>query len=311
MRNFTDYLNTNCRLSTSEVFTNVKPDITWIAKGEDIQPTAISGSLAILDSNMKPLWNLIQTAYKNKRIRLLVEETSGRGSSIACLIAKGDTPEKTVAIVNATKYVKIENVYDPKVGDMVKKYSFKDTNQLYELLKMGFFTINYNRAFNSGSTKNMINEVYIDLMADLFSRRFGSVGDGSKFRYITDYFYNRGFFSPEEIGSKRKYNPGEIAVLKINNPKFFDGRIPELTDYLDIISKEFSTLKVKDTSQLIHAAATVFGENAVYILDNHVYMLNIIANASDKLSLFRSMTLNSYLASFREINMALTKQLAF
>ena len=271
--------------SKSEVLDIIKQkgrtlDLSFADPRNHIKAKVFEAELDMISKLQLPLKAQVLSALNQNQI-IFGKSNTNIGSSLLFVFGTdGQRGSVKTVFVNMTKFVKNTRTVDPETGDYIDGVGLQGGWEvLWELLYSSYVALNAEKIYKSNDITRLIKTYYTDSMAQLTSYSAGNPGDGVKFRFITDYFFYNGSVSTVDLAEGVRFNVTTAKVLKDTYPNFFDtGKSLTLEDYCNVINSEFKTFK-KPVSPESYVAAgiTSLGDTGVYMLDNQVYLLAIMA----------------------------------
>lgn len=271
--------------SKSEVLEIIKEkgrtlDLSFADPKNHIKSKIFDAELNMISKMQLPLKAQVISALEQKQIVLGKSNTNIGSSLLFVFGTDGQRGVVKTVFVNMTKFVKNSRTVDPETGDYIDGVVLQGGWEvLWELLYSAYVALNADKVYKNNDITRLIKTYYTDVMAQITSYSAGNPGDGVKFRFITDYFFYNGSVPVIDLAEGVRFNVTTAKVLKEQYPNFFDtNKSLTLDDYCNIINSEFKTFK-KPVSPESYVASgiTSLGDTGVYLLDNQVYLLAIMA----------------------------------
>lgn len=271
--------------SKSEVLEIIKEkgrtlDLSFADPKNHIKSKIFDAELNMISKMQLPLKAQVISALEQKQIVLGKSNTNIGSSLLFVFGTDGQRGVVKTVFVNITKFVKNSRTVDPETGDYIDGVVLPGGWEvLWELLYSAYVALNADKVYKNNDITRLIKTYYTDAMAQITSYSAGNPGDGVKFRFITDYFFYNGSVPVIDLAEGVRFNVTTAKVLKEQYPNFFDtNKSLTLDDYCNIINSEFKTFK-KPVSPESYVASgiTSLGDTGVYLLDNQVYLLAIMA----------------------------------
>lgn len=271
--------------SKSEVLEIIKEkgrtlDLSFADPKNHIKSKIFDAELNMISKMQLPLKAQVISALEQKQIVLGKSNTNIGSSLLFVFGTDGQRGVVKTVFVNMTKFVKNSRTVDPETGDYIDGVVLQGGWEvLWELLYSAYVALNADKVYKNNDITRLIKTYYTDAMAQITSYSAGNPGDGVKFRFITDYFFYNGSVPVIDLAEGVRFNVTTAKVLKEQYPNFFDtNKSLTLDDYCNIINSEFKTFK-KPVSPESYVASgiTSLGDTGVYLLDNQVYLLAIMA----------------------------------
>lgn len=271
--------------SKSEVLEIIKQkgrtlDLSFADPKNHIKSKIFDAELNMISKLQLPLRSQVLSALEQKRI-ILGKSNTNIGSSLLFVFGTdGQNGVVKTVFVNMTKFVKNSRTVDPETGDYIDGVTLQGGWEvLWELLYSAYIALNADKVYKNNDITRLIKTYYTDAMAQITSYSAGNPGDGVKFRFITDYFFYNGSVPVVDLAEGVRFNVTTAKVLKEQYPNFFDAKKSlTLEDYCNIINSEFKTFKKPISPEsYVASGITSLGDTGVYLLDNQVYLLAIMA----------------------------------
>lgn len=225
-----------------------------------------------------PLVRQILQALEKKEI-LLGRNTNNTGS---VLFAYGmENKTLTKVFINMSKFINVgTGKIDLKTGLPLAKIQFVGGYEMfYDILFAAYCGLKAEKCYSSPSITKIVRNFYVDMMAQITSRNFGNPGNGVKFRFITDVLFYNGDMNGIDIADMTMFNKNEASILQTKYPDFFEKNKEgnSINRWIEIVNEEFPVFKepVK-LSKFIVGSVNGLGENGIYAIDNHAYIISIM-----------------------------------
>lgn len=272
--------------SESEVFNTIKQkgrtlDLTFTMPKNHIKPETFTHELQMIQSVNLPLKNNILGALKEGKIILGRSETNV-GSSLLFTFGMDSSKDNIAKVfVNMSKFTKVSmDRVNVKTGDLEKQtVMIGGWETLWELLYAAYIGLNAKRLYRNSTLVKYMKTFYTDIMAQITSYAFGNPADGVKFRYLTDILFFNGNINPRDLAEDVKFNLATVNILTEAYPKYFTAPNGlKITDWIKVVNSEFKVFKKPvNLDDLVGTAITGLGDTGVYLLDNGVYLLCVMA----------------------------------
>lgn len=281
-------------------------NLKWLDKKLEVKD--LEYVIGINEANKRPFFDRIHQNIKSGRIQFRYE-SKARGHYTLGTLAS--TKIGYCAQINVSSYVKEERGLSD-TGRIEEIATLKDSDIFYSYAKIGFTYLHASKIFNS-TIAHEVCELWVDMMSELISRKFGNFGDGDLGRFILAYWFYNGGLTPEEVAQKIKFSQGEVSALKFKfnskEERFFDGIPLGLEDLCRVLNDEFQHIKPLSVVDLVKACELVYSPASIFMLDNPTYFLGIITNATDKFNLIPSTAMKTYKEEMVQIYQNITRNI--
>lgn len=279
-------------LSETDVFSMInntnKIDLGFLEHVVD--PEMFRGDLDLISSRNYPLVSRVLEALQQKEIVLCC--TDNTKTSLVYVYGMDASKSKVIRVfVNLSRLVKQERAVD-REGNIQSFYRIQGGYEvLYNILLGAYAGLHAHRVYESNPTAvKAVRDIYTDLFSQCISRgKFGNPIDGEKFRFFVNFFFYNGTITVQDLAQMTRFPTDKANVCMTLYPEFFSSGSPKtLSQLIETIVAEFPSLarnNLNPTSFLLAAVSTL-GDNAVYLLDNHCYLLSVVTHKARKSKVF-------------------------